>query len=153
MICAEMGHLFTGIKLRTTEKKRTQDLLDLDRSKTDFFHKVSHELRTPLTLILGPLEEVLSTSDDLSEDVMNNLQVSDLFRNFWKKSISIFRNVQRCQIVLLIVEISIGIVLKRFFFRLYFAGEYRFSCGRAACRNAVAAQPQRKNSVNKCCLI
>lgn len=100
MICAEMGHLFTGIKLRTTEKKRTQDLLDLDRSKTDFFHKVSHELRTPLTLILGPLEEVLSTSDDLSENIMNNLQVSEAYfeilgKNQFRFS-EMFRGVRSC---------------------------------------------------------
>jgi signal transduction histidine kinase len=35
-------------------------------AKLRFFTNFSHELRTPLTLILGPVEELLSTSSDLS---------------------------------------------------------------------------------------
>ncbi|MET0341409.1 MAG: ATP-binding protein, partial [Polyangiales bacterium] len=36
--------------------------LELDRLKTTFFANVSHELRTPLTLILGPVEQLLTSS-------------------------------------------------------------------------------------------
>jgi len=42
-----------------SEKKRAEELTDLDRAKTAFFSNVSHELRTPLTLILGPIEDAL----------------------------------------------------------------------------------------------
>ncbi len=44
------------------ERRRTQALAALDQAKTAFFANASHELRTPLTLILGPLEDLL-TSD------------------------------------------------------------------------------------------
>ncbi len=54
------------------ERRRAAALAALDRVKTQFFSNVSHEFRTPLALILGPLEQLLS-SPDLAADTVRGL--------------------------------------------------------------------------------
>jgi signal transduction histidine kinase len=63
----------TNAEAYEAEKKRAEVLLDLDRMKTAFFSNVSHELRTPLTLMLGPVEDALTSATSPSHESLEML--------------------------------------------------------------------------------
>jgi signal transduction histidine kinase/DNA-binding response OmpR family regulator len=55
-------------RLYQTTRQQAEQLLELDRQKTEFFQNVSHEFRTPLTLTIGPLESAVAQEQGLSYD-------------------------------------------------------------------------------------
>jgi signal transduction histidine kinase len=74
-----VGHVSTAVTNALAyeqERMRAESLAELDRAKTAFFSNVSHEFRTPLTLLLGPLEETLAQSEDLSAQHRERLEIA-----------------------------------------------------------------------------
>jgi His Kinase A (phospho-acceptor) domain len=61
LIAGQIAASITSAEAFELEKTRAEALAELDRAKTSFFSNVSHELRTPLTLILGPIEDALTS--------------------------------------------------------------------------------------------
>jgi signal transduction histidine kinase/response regulator RpfG family c-di-GMP phosphodiesterase len=52
-------------RLYQKTRQQAEQLMELDRQKTEFFQNVSHEFRTPLTLNIGPLESAVAQEKGL----------------------------------------------------------------------------------------
>jgi signal transduction histidine kinase len=73
LIAGQIAASITNAEAYEGERKRAEALAELDRAKTAFFSNVSHELRTPLTLILGPIEDALTSQAPPSHSMMEML--------------------------------------------------------------------------------
>ncbi len=63
LVAGQVAAAITRARAFEEERRRAEDLAELDRAKTTFFTNVSHELRTPLTLLLGPAADALADVD------------------------------------------------------------------------------------------
>jgi signal transduction histidine kinase len=76
LVARQIANAMANAVAHEETRRRAEALAELDRTKTAFFSNVSHEFRTPLTLMLGPLQDVLRTSDGLSKNDRQQLEVA-----------------------------------------------------------------------------
>ncbi len=80
LIAAQLASGISTTRAYEAERRRAEDLAELDRAKTTFFTNISHELRTPLTLLLGPAEDALGDRQDALSEV-NQHRIEIIARN------------------------------------------------------------------------
>ncbi|MGM9490752.1 ATP-binding protein [Ideonella sp. YS5] len=63
LVARQVDSAVSNAQAYERERRRAEELAELDRAKTVFFSNVSHEFRTPLALMLGPVADLLAAPD------------------------------------------------------------------------------------------
>ena len=63
LVARQVAAGITDAEAQAAQRRRAEELAELDRAKTSFFTSVSHELRTPLALIAGPAADGLADDE------------------------------------------------------------------------------------------
>jgi PAS domain S-box-containing protein len=64
LVARQVAAAATDAEAYAAQRRRAEELAELDRAKTEFFTSVSHELRTPLALIAGPATDGLADAEN-----------------------------------------------------------------------------------------
>jgi len=75
LVARQAAGLVNGGLAYQVQRRRAEELAELDRAKTVFLSDISHEFRTPLTLIMGPVEELRARLQDAEPWVRKDLEV------------------------------------------------------------------------------
>jgi len=75
LVAGQVTAVVTDAQVYAAQRRRVEELAELDRMKTDFFTGVSHEFRTPLTLIMGPVGHLRNAQELDPARVRSELEV------------------------------------------------------------------------------
>ncbi|MET0189977.1 MAG: ATP-binding protein, partial [Pseudonocardia sediminis] len=64
LVAGQVASAISDAEAYEAQRRRMQQMADLERARTDFFTGVSHELRTPLALIAGPAADSLADTGE-----------------------------------------------------------------------------------------